>query len=475
MTRESEGLSLKLYNTEKQEVLILDLEEYVVGAVAFAMPPEFPKEALKAQAVCSRTLAVKRMRIFGGSGCRRQPEFDVCADPLHCQGFLDEEGRQKQWGSRYDEYTRKIRQAVEETSETILVYNDNPIEAVYHPACGGFTEDSENVWGNKVGYLRRVECIYCKDSPYWKNVKNFSIREIKRRLNINFDDNAADKKEIPGLIDKVQSTASGRVKKMRIGDMIFDGEVVRNLLNLPSTRFFWKVSGLTFQVMGLGHGVGMCQYGARGMALLGFPVDEILKFYFTGVELKKIEKPTSAKPLKGKTIVVDPGHGGDSGSSGPMGLSEGYVNLEIARALAEGLSSEGARVYLTRDRNEFVSLAERVRISNEYRPDITISIHQNSFADDRMGGTETFYYPGDDEGKKLSEFIHRELISELKLKNLGVKEADLYILRETNNPSVLINLAFLSNPEEERLLSEPEFRQRAAKAIISGIIAYYQE
>lgn len=304
---------------------------------------------------------------------------------------------------------------------------------------------------------------------------NFSARQLKKKLAINFDDNRADQNEIPGLIEKVKVTQSGRVKKIMIGDMKFDGDEVRNLLSLPSTKFSWRVSGVSFDVMGLGHGLGLCQYGARGMALLGFPVDEILKFYFTGVELKLMEKPTSAKPLKGKTIVLDPGHGGDSGSAGPMGLSEGYVNLEIAKLLAKGLEKQGAKVYLTRDKNEFISLAERVKISNELKPDITVSIHQNVFPDERMGGSETFYYPGDFEGKKISEHIHRQLVCELTLKDLGVKEADLYVLRETNNPSVMVNIAFLSNPEEERLLSEPDFRQKAAKAIISGIEAYYQE
>lgn len=257
--------------------------------------------------------------------------------------------------------------------------------------------------------------------------------------------------------------------------MVFGGEDVRNLLGLSSTRFTWKVSGLSIQVMGLGNGLGLCQYGSRGMALLGFPVDEILKFYFTGVELKQVEKPTYSKPLIGKTIVLDPGHGGDSGSSGPMGLSEGYVNLEIAKVVAEGLEQCGAKVVLTRDKNEFVSLAERVRISNDNKPDITISIQQNIFSDDQMGGTETFYYPGDIEGKKISQYIHRELTVALMLKDMGVKPADLFVLRETNNPSVMVNTAALSNPEEERLLSEPKFRQKAAKAIISGIKDYYHD
>jgi len=471
----SEELVVKLYDIDQQEARIIGLKEYVIGSVAASMPPEFPKEALKAQAICCRTLAVKRMGIFGGSGCKRQPGFDVCNDSLHCQGFMDIEERQKAWGSRYEEFTEKITAAVEDTSEVIIVYNNNPIEAVYHTACGGCTEDSENIWGNKVSYLRRVECIYCKDSPYWKTTKNFSVRELKRRLAINFDDSLSDNREIPGLLENINSTASGRIKKIKIGDMIFQGEDIKNLLGLSSTKFSWKVSALSFQVMGHGHGLGLCQYGARGMALLGFPVDEILKFYFTGVELKRLERPTYTKPLIGKTIVVDPGHGGDSGNSGPMGLSEGYVNLEIARAVAEGLMQCGAKVMLTRDKNEFVSLSERIRISNEIKPDITLSIQQNFFPDEQVGGTETFYYPGDVEGKKIAEFIHRELIAHLQLSDMGVKPADLFVLRETNNPSVMVNVAALSNPEEERLLSEPQFRQKAATAIINGIKCYYQE
>ncbi|WP_213973799.1 stage II sporulation protein D [Tepidanaerobacter acetatoxydans] len=475
MTFDYEELTVKLYDTNKQEARLVDLKEYVIGAVSASMPPEFPKEALKAQAICCRTLAVKRMGIFGGSGCKRQPGFDVCSDSLHCQGFMDIDERQRAWGSRYEEFTKKIESAVEETSEIIMVYNNNPIEAVYHEACGGCTEDSENVWGNKVSYLRRVECIYCKDSPYWNITKNFSIRELKRRLAINFDENLSEKNEIIGLLDNIKSTASGRIKKIRIGDMVFNGEDVRNLLGLSSTKFTWKVSGLSFDVMGMGNGLGLCQYGARGMALLGFPVDEILKFYFTGVDLKQVEKPTYLKPLIGKTIVIDPGQGGSSGKSGPMGLSEGYVNLEIAKVAAEGFEQCGAKVILTRNKNEFVSLSERVQIANNSKPDIAISIQQNFFFDDAIGGTETFYYPGDAEGKKISEYIHRELTATLMLKDMGTKPADLYVLRETNSPSVMLNIACLSNPKEERLLSEPQFRQKAAKAIIDGIKNYYHD
>ena len=99
MALDHEELTVKLYNTDKQEARIVDLREYVIGAVASSMPPEFPKEALKAQAICCRTLAVKRMGIFGGSGCKRQPGFDVCTDSVHCQGFMDIEERQRNWAA----------------------------------------------------------------------------------------------------------------------------------------------------------------------------------------------------------------------------------------------------------------------------------------------------------------------------------------------------------------------------------------
>ncbi|ADL06832.1 stage II sporulation protein D [Thermosediminibacter oceani] len=474
MAEECDGLKVRVFDVEKKRHLVLEMEEYVAGAVAYAMPAEFPPEALKAQAICARTIAVRRMRAFGGTGCRRYPDYDLCSDPLHCQGFLDEDDRRKLWGARFGEYMQRIKKAVEDTFGIILTFNGKPIEAVYHRACGGYTEDSESVWGNRVAYLRRVECNYCKDSPYWRVTRTFSIRQLKKRLGIKLDENCFDKRELPGLVDEVQSTPSGRVKRMRIGDRVFDGTDVKKLLDLPSTRFGWKVSSITFEALGTGHGLGMCQCGAMGMALLGFPFDEILKFYFTGVELSDVVKPTAAKPLSGKVVAVDPGRGGEADHCGPMGLSEGYVNLEIARVLAAMLVREGAQVVMTREKDEYKSLSERVKIINQNKADIAMSIHQSFHSDESMGGTEVFYFPGDKKARMLSLCVHRELISALNLTDHGVKEADLYILRETNIPCIVVNVAHLSNPEEERLLSEREFREKAARAILSGIKSYYQ-
>lgn len=468
-------LKVKLFDINNYKAQVLDLEKYVVGAVAFAMPPKFSKEALKAQAICCRTFAIRQMGIFGGTGCNKQPGYDICSDSTHCQGYLDDKNRKKIWKERYKEFNKNIESAVKETEDIIIVYNDKPIKAVCHLACGGSTEDSENVWKNSVSYLRKVECSFCKNSPYWKIHKNFATEELMKRLPISLDENRYCTKNVPDLIEDIQITPSGRINKIKIGDKYFEGEDVRKLLGFPSTRFFWKVSSLSFEVMGQGHGLGMCQYGANGMAKLGYTAEEILRFYFTGVKFKKIQKPTKNKPLTGKTIVIDPGGGGPRDRKGPMGVSEGYLNLEIAKELMRSLEEKGVKVYLTRNENKSVTLSRRVETSNQHRPNFTISIHQNVYSNEKMRGTEIYYYPGDEEGKRLAKHIQKQMVSKLEFKDLGAKCADLYIIRETNHPSVQINVAFLSNPEDERFLTEPKFRRRIAEAITTAIIDYYKD
>lgn len=468
-------LKVRLFDINNYKARTLSLEEYVEGALAFAMSPKFHKEALKAQAICCRTFVVRLMSIFGGKGCKLQPGYDICSDDSHCQGYIGKKEQQKLWKDKYKEYNNKIAKAVDETKDIVIVYNGKPIKAVSHLACGGFTEDSENVWKNSVSYLRRVECSYCKGSPYWRTYKDFTVDELKRRLVIDIDaENKAYNKSIPGLIDDIELVPSGRVNKMRIYNRNFTGEDVKKLLKFPSTRFSWKTSGVSFEIKGHGHGLGLCKYGADGMAKLGVKADEILKFYFTGVELKRIEKPTLEKPLTGKTFVVDPRGGSPKDRTGPMGISEGYLNLEIARELQKILEEKGVKVYLTRNQNKPVTLLDRVRISNQCKPNFTITINQNVHSNENMSGTEIFYYPGDEEGKKLAKYIQKQLVSQLAFKNLGVKSADLYIIRETNNPSIQLNIAFLSNPKDERFLSKQKSRKKLAKAICTAILDYYR-
>ncbi|MGB9812941.1 MAG: stage II sporulation protein D [Thermovenabulum sp.] len=466
-----EGAILKAYDPQKDKVYELDIEEYVEGAVAWAMPAHFPLEALKSQAVCCRTIAIKRMRIFGGSGCIRFPDYDICTDFRHCQGFLEEDSKKVLWGDDWPKNSEKIKKAVSDTSGLILTYNNNPIEALYHDTCGGFTEDSENVLGNKISYLRRVECGFCKDSPNYSTTKIITLKNLEKKLGINLGYKAA-RDEIKGIFEEVKTTGTGRIKKMKIGDREFTGDDIKELLSFPSNKFNWKIVTVDFEVMGKGHGLGMCQYGARGMALKGYSFQDILNYYFTGVEIKKILIPPRNKPLISKKIVIDPGRGSKEDLCGPMGISEGFINFEIAKNLMDVLKKEGAQVILTRNSNENKNLIERVNLINNYEPDLLISIHQYFLKPEKEKYIEIYYFPGDKESKRLSECIRKILINTLEVEAV-ISEADLFILRESKCPSVVIFVSNLNNPQEEKRLTDEEYRKNIVKSILSGIIQYY--
>lgn len=182
--------------------------------------------------------------------------------------------------------------------------------------------------------------------------------------------------------------------------------------------------------------------------------------------------------LRGRTIVVDPGHGGyDPGAVGrSFNLTEKSVNLDTSLRLARLLESTGARVILTRSTDVFITLGQRAAMANNTRADLYISIHANAHPNPAIGGTETYYdtayRPGD--SRRLAVLVQQELAAGLGLRNIGVKTANFHVIRNTTMPSILVELAFLSNTREESLLNQASFRQRGAEAILRGITRYYQ-
>ncbi len=195
-----------------------------------------------------------------------------------------------------------------------------------------------------------------------------------------------------------------------------------------------------------------------------------------------------ANALSGKTIMVDPGHGGkDTGAIGSNGSYEKNNNLAIALALNNILKQAGAKVILTRDKDislcpatnysETEDLQGRVDLAENNNIDLFISIHNNSFDNHDVQGTETYFSesnPQQAESIKLANCIQTSLISTLKTNNRGVKEAGYYVLRNTTMPSVLIETAYISNPYEEARLQNETFRKNVATAIFHGIYNYYK-
>ncbi len=175
--------------------------------------------------------------------------------------------------------------------------------------------------------------------------------------------------------------------------------------------------------------------------------------------------------LAGVSLCIDPGHGGiDPGAQGPTGLREKDVNLAVALRLAALVRQAGARVVLTREDDQTLSLPERSYLANRERVDWYISVHCNSFAYPRANGTETYHYPSDEAGQRLASSIQVRLVETLGRYNRGTKSADFHVVRETTMPAILTELAFISNPDEERLLADPQVQERAAQALYQGLV-----
>lgn len=204
-------------------------------------------------------------------------------------------------------------------------------------------------------------------------------------------------------------------------------------------------------------------------------------FYFEGklayVSLSYLQPASSSSGpgLKGKLIVVDPGHGDHDPGATANNVREKDINLDIGLRLRDKLEKAGATVIMTRDKDVFLELSERVAIANNNNADAFISIHNNA-AVATANGTETYWNRtyASSESKKLAEEIQRELIKRLKTRDRGVKEGNFYVIRNTRMTSVLVEVGFVTNPEEAKKLADPAFREEAAEAIFQGIKNFYE-
>jgi len=187
--------------------------------------------------------------------------------------------------------------------------------------------------------------------------------------------------------------------------------------------------------------------------------------------------------LTSRVVVIDPGHGGsDPGAIGPSGVREKDVNLAIASRVAEILKQQGVNALLTRGEEE-AGLVERAELANSNDAEVFVSIHSNSSTNSGMGGTATYTYApaGTSLGlqresrRRLATLLQEELVQALGLRDAGVFEENFSVLRNTSMPAALVEVAFLSNPAEEQLLTSPDFQNRAAQAIARAIVRYLTE
>ncbi|SIT82816.1 SH3 domain-containing protein [Edaphobacillus lindanitolerans] len=188
----------------------------------------------------------------------------------------------------------------------------------------------------------------------------------------------------------------------------------------------------------------------------------------------KTAKPAKRKPgtLKGLTIVVDAGHGGnDRGTTGIRGTDEKDLTLPTAELLAAKLSAAGADVIMSRDNDRYVGLRKRVAISNQTGADAFISLHYDATHDHSVDGFTTYYLNRNQ--LDLAEAVHSGLAGEMDFRNRGVQKGNFLVLRENRQPAILIELGFLSNLSEERRVADPAFREKATDGIYRGLIDYF--
>ena len=198
---------------------------------------------------------------------------------------------------------------------------------------------------------------------------------------------------------------------------------------------------------------------------------------------------TIASPLTGEVIVIDPGHGGvDGGAVSKDGLIEKEITLKISMFLRDFLQESGAYVVMTREtdtdlaqsqtnklsKRKAEDLMKRVHLIKEKKASAVISIHLNAFPQSRYAGAQTFYHPARDQNKRLASFIQYALIHQLENTNRIPKpKEDVYLLKESPVPTALVEVGFLSNPQETKLLRNEDYQRKIAASIYQGIIGFY--
>jgi stage II sporulation protein D len=251
-------------------VINLNMTDYLIGVVSSEMPASFNLEALKAQSVLARTYALKAKQ----TGKK-------LTDTVNTQSYIDIDQMKNKWGNSFNTYYNKIKNAVENTNGEYLSYNGNYIEALYHSTNNGKTESSLDVFGNYYPYLISVSSEYDKNASSYLRTISMPLDTISNKLGLSLNNDS--------VISILSYTDGGNIKEININGNNFSGKKVRELLGLRSADFDISISdnNANITTRGYGHGVGMSQYGANGMANAGYSYKDILSHYYPGTTLTK--------------------------------------------------------------------------------------------------------------------------------------------------------------------------------------------
>ncbi|MCA0971012.1 stage II sporulation protein D [Halobacillus litoralis] len=265
---------------ESGKVEEVPLEKYVSRVVASEMPANFELEALKAQSLAARTYIIRHLV----NGESISESADV-TDTVQHQVYKNDEELRQLWQEQYASNMKRINQAVQETSGEIMTYNSEPITAAFFSTSNGFTENAEDYWESEIPYLKSVESPWDETSPKFNDQKIITSVELEAALGISSISNTT-----------LTKTEGNRVDEVHFGDKTFTGREIREAFDLKSSDFSIQQKGdhIIFTTKGYGHGVGMSQYGANGMALSGKSYKDIVKHYYKGIEISPVSTQTAS-------------------------------------------------------------------------------------------------------------------------------------------------------------------------------------
>lgn len=284
--------TVKVWVEQEGKVRKMDFEEYVTCVTASEMPSSFDEEALKAQSVAARTYTMAKIIKYEEKRPEAHPDAPICSS-THCQAYKSEKEliacHEEGWEK---EGFEKVKKACKETEGQLLYYDGELVmQPLFFSSSGGQTENSEDVFVGAYPYLVSVSSPYEEGARHENEEKIFGAYEIKQRMESKYPDRQTGNLGADSF--KVLSrTAGGRVNEMQIGQSKYKGTEVRNALGLSSALFSISIkttedgsAKVVFTSDGFGHGVGLSQYGADGMAKKGKDHREILTHYYTGTQV----------------------------------------------------------------------------------------------------------------------------------------------------------------------------------------------
>ena len=274
---------IKALNPETNEIIEDAFEDYIKGVLGAEMPASFEPEALKAQAVAARTYAYKKIK-------DSQVSNDISELNNIGQAYESVDELKNKWGANFDKYYDKISDAVNDTYGEIMVYNDEPILAVFHSTSNGKTEDAKNVWGSDVEYLKSVDSSFDINAPGYEESTRIPASTVMGKLQEYDKTLILTQTRLLDQMQIVERSSSGYILKIQVGNKYFTGRQIREILGLKSSCFSISQDGdnIIFTTKGYGHGAGMSQYGANFMAKDGYTYDKILEHYYQNIKITKM-------------------------------------------------------------------------------------------------------------------------------------------------------------------------------------------